>query len=78
MSVDEHPSIRRTDGVNLANLASMPLLLQVGENDDEYHRNTVTAEYNDKLNALAASSNGGYVHVLEPRNLRSNPKRRFD
>lgn len=50
------------NGVNLANLASVPFLLQVGENDGDYHRNTVTAEYNDKLKALAASGNGEYVH----------------
>ncbi|KAJ7270307.1 hypothetical protein C8J57DRAFT_1321597 [Mycena rebaudengoi] len=50
------------NGTNLVNLASVPLLLQVGENDSAYHRNTVTAEYNDKLNALAASGNGEYVH----------------
>ncbi|KAF8182775.1 hypothetical protein K438DRAFT_1767212 [Mycena galopus ATCC 62051] len=49
------------NGVNLANLASLPLLLQVGENDIAYNRNTATAEYNNKLDALTGSG-GGYPH----------------
>lgn len=52
------------NGVSLKNLASVPFLLQVGELDGAYNRNRVTAEYGDKLAALAAAAPGAYVHEV--------------
>ena len=49
------------NGISLVNLYNLPLQLQAGEFDDMYDRNTVTAEYGLKLDALQAE-NGGYEH----------------
>ncbi|KAF8182782.1 hypothetical protein K438DRAFT_1937698 [Mycena galopus ATCC 62051] len=64
------------NGVNLVNLASLPLLLQVGENNIAYNRNTVTPEYNNKLDALTGSSEGyphkAFIHAGCPHNFCDN------
>lgn len=49
--------------IKFDNLLNTPLLLQVGERDAAYKRNTVTAENFIALNNLA-SSHGGYIHDL--------------
>ena len=49
------------NGISMVNLYNLPIQLQAGEFDDMYDRNTVTAEYGLKLDALQAE-NGGYEH----------------
>lgn len=49
------------NGVSLNNLFNLPIQLQAGEYDDEFDRNTVTAEYGMKLDELGQEY-GGYEH----------------
>ena len=42
------------NGISLLNLYNLPIQLQAGEFDDAYDRNTVTADYGMKLDALQA------------------------
>ena len=49
------------NGISLLNLYNLPIQLQVGEFDEDYDRNTVTADYGMKLDALQAEY-GGYLH----------------
>ncbi|MBO5534234.1 MAG: hypothetical protein J6B53_02390 [Clostridia bacterium] len=49
------------NGISLLNLYNLPIQLQAGEFDDAYDRNTVTADYGMKLDALQAEY-GGYLH----------------
>lgn len=50
------------EGIDLTNLYNLPFYLQVGELDSAYSRNTITVEYEQKLDALAAQYGGGYYH----------------
>ena len=50
------------NGLPLWNLYNMPLQLQVGENDTDYERNTVTAQYGKLLDEYQAELGGGYIH----------------
>lgn len=50
------------EGIDLTNLYNLPFYLQVGELDSAYSRNTITVEYEQKLDALAAKYGGGYYH----------------
>lgn len=50
------------EGISLINLYNMPFYLQVGELDTPYSRYTITVEYAQKLDDLAARFGGGYVH----------------
>lgn len=50
------------EGIDLTNLYNLPFYLQVGELDSAYTRNTITVEYEQKLDALAAQYGGGYYH----------------
>lgn len=47
--------------VPLYNLRNLPIQLQAGEYDDDFDRNTITAEYGMKLDELQ-QENGGYTH----------------
>jgi len=49
------------NGVSLANLRNVAFALHAGGLDSAYDRNTVTAEYIEKLRALHAADPGGYV-----------------
>ena len=46
------------------NLANLPFMLWVGENDSAYNRNTVTKQWGARLDELAAELPGHYVHEL--------------
>ena len=50
------------EGIDLTNLYNLPFYLQVGELDSAYNRNTITVEYEQKLDALAQQYGGGYYH----------------
>ena len=50
------------EGIDLTNLYNLPFYLQVGELDTAYSRNTITVEYEQKLDALAKQYGGGYYH----------------
>ncbi len=50
------------EGIDLTNLYNLPFYLQVGELDTAYTRNTLTVEYEQKLDALAEQYGGGYYH----------------
>ena len=50
------------EGIDLTNLYNLPFYLQVGELDSAYTRNTLTVEYDQKLDALAEKYGGGYYH----------------
>lgn len=50
------------EGIDLTNLYNLPFYLQVGELDSAYNRNTITVEYEQKLDALAKQYGGGYYH----------------
>lgn len=50
------------EGIDLTNLYNLPFYLQVGELDTAYTRNTLTVEYDQKLDALAEQYGGGYYH----------------
>ncbi len=65
------------NGVNPKNLYRVPFLLQVGELDRAYNRNTETVKFYLKLEALKAEHPDGYVHELfvhhdRPHNFRDN------
>ncbi|MEA4927828.1 MAG: hypothetical protein VB104_04020 [Candidatus Limiplasma sp.] len=51
------------NGISIVNLYHLPIFLQVGEKDDAYHRNTVTAQYDALLDQAAATYGGGYLHT---------------
>ena len=62
--------------VSLVNLYNLPFYLQVGSKDTAYDRNILTAEYDEKLNALAEKY-GGYIHktfihMFKPHNFLDN------
>jgi poly(3-hydroxybutyrate) depolymerase len=50
------------EGVDLTNLYNLPFYLNVGELDPAYNRNTITVEYSKKLDQLAETYGGGYIH----------------
>ena len=50
------------EGIDLTNLFNLPFYLQVGELDTAYSRHTITVEYCQKLDDLAARKGGGYIH----------------
>lgn len=50
--------------ISFDNLYNTPFLLQMGEKDAAYKRNTVAAENHLKLNALNAQYGGGFTHDL--------------
>lgn len=50
------------NGIELWNLYNMPLQLQVGENDTDYERNTITAQYGLLLDEYQGELSGGYIH----------------
>ena len=50
------------EGIDLTNLYNLPFYLQVGELDSAYNRNTITVEYAQKLDGLAALYGGGYYY----------------
>ncbi len=50
------------EGIDLTNLYNLPFYLQVGELDAAYNRNTITVEYQHKLEDLAKKYGGGYYH----------------
>lgn len=65
------------NGVSIVNLYHLPIILQVGENDGAYHRNTVTAEYDALLEQAAITYGGGYfhttlIHIGMPHNIYDN------
>lgn len=65
------------NGVSIVNLYHLPIILQVGENDAAYQRNTVTAEYDALLKQAAITYGGGYthttlVHIGMPHNFYDN------
>lgn len=65
------------NGVSLKNLYNTPLILQVGENDSEYNRNTATAQYNEILDNYQIEFDGGYphkcfIHKSKPHNFFDN------
>jgi hypothetical protein len=48
--------------IKFDNLHNTPFMIQVGENDGAYKRNTVAAENNLALNQLAVKYGSGYIH----------------
>lgn len=50
------------ENIDLTNLYNLPFFLNVGELDSAYSRNTVTVEYDQKLDDLAERYGGGYEH----------------
>ncbi len=50
------------NGVSMVNLFNLPFILQVGELDTAYSRNTVTAQYSQILDKLEAENPGMYIH----------------
>ncbi len=50
------------EGIDLTNLYNLPFYLQVGELDTAYNRDTITVEYEQKLDVLAKKYGGGYYH----------------
>uniref|UniRef100_A0A8H7KCC3 Dienelactone hydrolase domain-containing protein n=1 Tax=Bionectria ochroleuca TaxID=29856 RepID=A0A8H7KCC3_BIOOC len=50
--------------VSLANMASTPICLQMGERDGAYNRNSATAEMGETLDVLAEVNRGQYHHQV--------------
>lgn len=50
--------------INFENLYNTPMLIQMGEYDSAYSRNTVAAKNHLKLNELNTKYNGGYEHNI--------------
>lgn len=48
-----------------ASLRNVPFALQVGGRDAAYNRNTIAAEWQQKLNALQQADPGGYEHFVK-------------
>jgi len=58
-----HMSAGHPNSVDLCNLASTPIALQVGQNDQMYDRNLETAKMDQLLEALAGETPGSYTHT---------------
>jgi hypothetical protein len=52
------------NGVNPRNLYNLPFLIQVGERDAAYKRNTEAVKYYQKLQKLQQSEGKGYIHEI--------------
>lgn len=52
------------NGISMINTYNLPFYLQVGELDTAYNRNTETVKYGNKLEELAETYGGGYLHEV--------------
>ena len=55
-----HPNETKPDG-----LRNLPFTIHVGANDAAYRRNTIAADWQEKLSGLAAADPGGYPHLVQ-------------
>lgn len=58
-----HMSAGHPNGVDLRNLANVPIALQAGQHDEAYDRNIETAKMHEVLDSLTKENEGQYIHT---------------
>jgi hypothetical protein len=58
-----HMSAGHPNGVDLRNLANVPIALQAGQHDEAYDRNIETAKMHQVLDSLTKENEGQYIHT---------------
>jgi hypothetical protein len=51
------------NGVDVRNLANVPIALQAGQYDVDYDRNIETAKMHEVMDSLTKENEGQYVHT---------------